>query len=58
MWADFCAGHYDVVIDSVFPLEQAAEAQEKMVSNDFFGKILLAPCAERCPSRATLRTRS
>ena len=24
-------------------LDQAAEAQNKMVSNDFFGKILLAP---------------
>jgi len=43
VWDDFCAGHYDVVIDSVFPLEQAAEAQNKMVTNDFFGKILLAP---------------
>jgi NADPH:quinone reductase-like Zn-dependent oxidoreductase len=43
VWDNFCAGHYDVVIDSVFPLEAAAEAQTKMVSNDFFGKILLAP---------------
>jgi NADPH:quinone reductase-like Zn-dependent oxidoreductase len=43
VWADFCAGHYDVVIDSVFPLEAAADAQTKMVTNDFFGKILLKP---------------
>ena len=31
------------VIDSVFPLAEAAEAQEKMESRDFFGKILLRP---------------
>jgi len=43
VWDDFCAGHYDVVIDSVYPLEAAAAAQAKMVTNDFFGKILLKP---------------
>jgi NADPH:quinone reductase-like Zn-dependent oxidoreductase len=43
VWDNFCAGHYDVVIDSIFPLEQAAEAQNKMTTNDFFGKILLTP---------------
>ncbi len=43
VWENFCAGHYDVVIDSVFPLQEAAEAQNKMISNDFFGKILLTP---------------
>lgn len=42
-WDDFCAGHYDVVIDSVFALEDAAAAQSKMITNDFFGKILLQP---------------
>ncbi len=31
------------VIDSVFPLKDAAAAQKKMVSRDFFGKILLHP---------------
>ncbi len=31
------------VIDSVFPLQEAAAAQEKMESRDFFGKILLHP---------------
>lgn len=31
------------VIDSVFPLAEAAEAQKKMDSRDFFGKILLRP---------------
>jgi NADPH:quinone reductase-like Zn-dependent oxidoreductase len=31
------------VIDSVFPLAEAAAAQKKMESRDFFGKILLRP---------------
>ncbi len=31
------------VIDSAFPLKDAAEAQKKMESRDFFGKILLHP---------------
>ena len=31
------------VIDSVFPLAEAAEAQKKMEGRDFFGKILLRP---------------
>ncbi|MEJ2009166.1 MAG: zinc-binding dehydrogenase [Acidobacteriota bacterium] len=31
------------VIDSVFPLAEAAKAQKKMESRDFFGKILLQP---------------
>lgn len=31
------------VIDSVFPLKDAAAAQQKMDSRDFFGKILLHP---------------
>jgi len=31
------------VIDSAFPLKDAAAAQEKMESRDFFGKILLHP---------------
>jgi NADPH:quinone reductase-like Zn-dependent oxidoreductase len=31
------------VIDSVFPLAEAAAAQRKMESRDFFGKILLRP---------------
>lgn len=29
------------VVDSVFPLSQARQAQEKMLSRDFFGKIVL-----------------
>jgi NADPH:quinone reductase-like Zn-dependent oxidoreductase len=31
------------VIDSVFPLAEAAQAQKKMESRNFFGKILLRP---------------
>ena len=31
------------VIDSAFPLQDAAEAQKKMESRNFFGKILLRP---------------
>ena len=29
------------VVDSLFPLEKARAAQEKMLSRDFFGKIVL-----------------
>ena len=32
-----------MVIDSTFALEDAAEAQNKMLSSDFFGKIVLTP---------------
>jgi NADPH:quinone reductase-like Zn-dependent oxidoreductase len=31
----------EAVIDSAFPLKEAAAAQAKMESRDFFGKILL-----------------
>jgi NADPH:quinone reductase-like Zn-dependent oxidoreductase len=31
------------VIDSAFPLQEAAAAQRKMESREFFGKILLHP---------------
>lgn len=43
VWDTFCSGAFDVVIDSEFALVDAAEAQNKMLSNDFFGKILLRP---------------
>ncbi len=36
-------GKLRAVIDSVFPLREAAAAQGKMESRDFFGKILLHP---------------
>ena len=36
-------GTVKAVIDSAFPLREAAAAQEKMESREFFGKILLHP---------------
>lgn len=42
-WRTFCDGDFQVVIDSVFPLAAAADAQHKMLTNDVFGKILLTP---------------
>ncbi len=36
-------GKLRAVIDSAFPLKEAAAAQRKMESRDFFGKILLHP---------------
>jgi NADPH:quinone reductase-like Zn-dependent oxidoreductase len=43
VWDTFCNGGFAVVVDSTFPLADAAAAQEKMLSSDFFGKILLVP---------------
>jgi len=42
-WANFCSAGFEVVIDSEFSLAEAAAAQDKMLANDFFGKILLRP---------------
>ena len=43
LWQTFCDGDFEVVIDSEFPLAEAAEAQNKMLASDFFGKIVLRP---------------
>lgn len=43
VWDTFCSAGFDVVIDSEFALEDAGEAQNKMLSSDFFGKIVLKP---------------
>jgi NADPH:quinone reductase-like Zn-dependent oxidoreductase len=43
IWDTFCSGQFEVVIDSEFALEDAAEAQNKMLASDFFGKIVLRP---------------
>ena len=43
LWAQFCDGGFEVLIDSVFPLAGAAEAQQKLQENDVFGKIILQP---------------
>lgn len=42
-WRRFCDGGFQVHVDSTFPLEAAADAQHKLLSNDVFGKILLVP---------------
>jgi NADPH:quinone reductase-like Zn-dependent oxidoreductase len=42
-WERFCADSQPPVIDSVFPLAEAAQAQERLLSGDHFGKILLRP---------------
>lgn len=43
VWDTFCNGDFTVVIDSEFPLSDAGAAQDKMLSSDFFGKIVLRP---------------
>jgi NADPH:quinone reductase-like Zn-dependent oxidoreductase len=42
-WKTFCEQRFPVVIDSEFALADAAAAQGKMLSNDFFGKLVLRP---------------
>ena len=47
VWNTFCDGYasgdFEVVVDSEFALSEAAAAQNKMLSSDFFGKIVLRP---------------
>ena len=47
LWSRFCegvgSGRFTAVVDSEFPLSEAAQAQQKMLDSDFFGKILLRP---------------
>lgn len=43
VWHRFCDGDFQVVVDSVFPLAGAADAQQKLQANDVFGKIILQP---------------
>ena len=42
-WAQYCAGDFETVVDSVYPLAEGAAAQEKLLSSEFFGKIVLEP---------------
>jgi NADPH:quinone reductase-like Zn-dependent oxidoreductase len=42
-WQRFCEGDFTAHIDSTFALADAADAQQKLLSNDVFGKILLIP---------------
>ena len=43
VWETFCTGDFEVVIDSAYALADAAQAQDKMLASDFFGKIVLKP---------------
>lgn len=42
-WKTFCEGGFPTLVDSEFPLADAAAAQDKLESNDVFGKIMLRP---------------
>lgn len=42
-WKTFCEGGFPTLVDSEFPLADAAAAQDKLASNDVFGKIILRP---------------
>jgi NADPH:quinone reductase-like Zn-dependent oxidoreductase len=42
-WRTFCEQRFLVVIDRELPLADAGVAQEKLLANDVFGKILLRP---------------
>ena len=42
-WRTFCEHRFHVAIDSEFALADAGAAQEKMASNDVFGKIIVRP---------------
>ena len=42
-WEQYCTGDYQAVVDSLFPLAEGGEAQEKLLSGEFFGKIVLEP---------------
>jgi len=43
VWDKFCSADFEMAIDSEFALADAAEAQDKMMQSDFFGKIILRP---------------
>jgi NADPH:quinone reductase-like Zn-dependent oxidoreductase len=43
VWHTFCEQRFPVAIDSEFPLADAGAAQDKLLSNDVFGKIVLRP---------------
>lgn len=42
-WKQYCESDFQAVVDSVYPLAEGAKAQEKVLSGDFFGKIILEP---------------
>jgi NADPH:quinone reductase-like Zn-dependent oxidoreductase len=42
-WEQYCGSDFEAVVDSVFPLAEGAKAQDKLLSGQFFGKIILQP---------------
>ncbi len=42
-WKQYCKSDFQAVVDSVYPLAEGAKAQEKVLSGEFFGKIILEP---------------
>jgi NADPH:quinone reductase-like Zn-dependent oxidoreductase len=44
-WEVFCANDFHSAVDTVYPLHEAAAAQQQMLESRFFGKILLDPTA-------------
>jgi NADPH:quinone reductase-like Zn-dependent oxidoreductase len=42
-WTVYCNGSFQAPVDSVFALRDGADAQDKMMASDFFGKIVLEP---------------
>jgi NADPH:quinone reductase-like Zn-dependent oxidoreductase len=43
VWRTFCEGGFPTLVDSEFALADAGVAQQKLASNDVFGKIVLRP---------------
>ncbi|MEM1335904.1 MAG: zinc-binding dehydrogenase [Actinomycetota bacterium] len=42
-WETFCGGDFTVAIERAYGLDEAAAAQEQLLSGDVFGKLLLQP---------------
>ena len=42
-WNLYAGGRFQASVDSVFALRDGADAQDKMLSSEFFGKIVLEP---------------
>jgi NADPH:quinone reductase-like Zn-dependent oxidoreductase len=42
-WKQYCESDFKPIVDSVFSLSEGAQAQEKLSSGNFFGKIIIEP---------------
>ena len=42
-WNSYCEGDFESIADSVFHLSEGKAAQDKLLSGNFFGKIILEP---------------